>query len=105
MASIASASVVFTAEDHGIRTGLGASVAEWMTLKAVSARLVRIGVDSYQSSGAAADLLAGVGLDSEGWRPDTVRAARLDRQGLLGRSLGVDPLLVYLIGGPSSRLG
>ncbi|MBE0475499.1 MAG: transketolase [Coriobacteriia bacterium] len=57
---------LITAEDHGVRTGLGASVAEWLSERAPGPRLVRLGVDSYRSSGAATDLLADAGLDAEG---------------------------------------
>ncbi len=66
MAPVADASLVFTAEDHGVRTGLGATVSEWLAEKAIAVRVVRLGVESYQSSGAAADLFATVGLDAEG---------------------------------------
>jgi transketolase len=60
------APVVFTVEDHGVRTGLGASVAEWLALHGRSARLVRLGVEGYSSSGASADLFRIAGLDVDG---------------------------------------
>jgi transketolase len=60
------APVVFTVEDHGARTGLGASVAEWLALHGRHTRLVRLGVDGYASSGASKDLLHAAGLDAEG---------------------------------------
>ncbi len=66
MTPVADARLVFTTEDHGVRTGLGASVSEWLAARGSAARVVRIGVDFYQTSGAAADLLAGVGLDAAG---------------------------------------
>ena len=57
---------VMTVEDHSVRTGLGASVAEWMALAGLGRRLLRLGVDGYRSSGAAAELLRREGLDAEG---------------------------------------
>ncbi|MBF4509506.1 MAG: transketolase [Aeromicrobium sp.] len=57
---------VLVAEDHGARTGLWASVAEWLTARGIAARVVSRGVDGYQSSGAAQDLLARAGLDVRG---------------------------------------
>jgi len=66
--------VLVTVEDHNVRTGLGASVAEWLATNAVSTRLVRLGIESYQSSGTASDLLARAGLDAEGIA-DSLRGA------------------------------
>jgi transketolase len=66
MWAASSAPVIVTAEDHGIRTGLGASVAEWLAEKGAATPLVRLGVRDYSSSGAAADLLALAGLDAAG---------------------------------------
>lgn len=57
---------VLVAEDHGWRTGLWASVAEWAALHGTVFRPIALGVDGYQSSGAAEDLLARVGLDARG---------------------------------------
>jgi len=65
---------LFTAEDHNALTGLGASVAEWLACNGVSARLTRLGVHEYQSSGAATDLFARTGLDAAGIAA-SVRAA------------------------------
>lgn len=62
----AKAPLLVTAEDHSVHTGLGASVARWLVDHRCSTRLVRLGVDGYQSSGAARDLLARVGLDAAG---------------------------------------
>jgi transketolase len=73
-----------TAEDHGVRTGLGASVADWIAATGSRARLVRLGVSAYQSSGAAGDLLARAGLDAGGIA-DSVRAA------ITGRSVSPSP--------------
>jgi transketolase len=58
--------VLVTVEDHSVRSGLGASVAEWMALGGVATRFERIGVEGYQSSGTAGDLLAICGLDADG---------------------------------------
>ena len=62
----AEAPLLVTVEDHHVDTGLGASVALQLAGAGVSARLVRIGVESYQSSGASSELLARAGLDSAG---------------------------------------
>jgi transketolase len=66
MQKVAGASVIVTVEDHNVRTGLGASVAEWLSGKGSSARLVRMGLDDYQPSGAAGDLYEQAGLDPDG---------------------------------------
>jgi transketolase len=62
----ASAPLVLTVEDHHVRSGLGASVAEWLALSGVSVPFLRLGVEGYQSSGTAKDLLAAAGLDAAG---------------------------------------
>jgi len=62
----AEAPLIITVEDHNVRTGLGASVADWLASNGGEARLVRLGVDGYQSSGASADIFAGLGLDAAG---------------------------------------
>ena len=61
-----SAPLILTVEDHHVRSGLGASVAEWLALSGVAAPFLRLGVDGYQSSGTAKDLLAAAGLDADG---------------------------------------
>lgn len=58
--------LIVTVEDHGVRTGLGASVGDWLAEHGKQARLVRLGVSAYQSSGAASALLKRSGLDAEG---------------------------------------
>lgn len=58
--------LIVTVEDHNVRSGLGASVAEWLAAHGSATRLVRIGVESYQSSGASGDILAKAGLDVNG---------------------------------------
>jgi transketolase len=60
------APLIVTVEDHAVSSGLGASVAEWMALHGADAKLVRLGVESYQSSGDAAELFARAGLDAAG---------------------------------------
>ncbi|MDO8847773.1 MAG: transketolase [Coriobacteriia bacterium] len=66
MARVADAPWVLVAEDHGSRTGLGASVAEWVAERGIGVRVVAHGVTGYQSSGASSDLLARAGLDAQG---------------------------------------
>jgi len=60
------APLIVTVEDHNVSSGLGASVAEWLATHGSGTRLVRIGVESYQSSGASSDILATAGLDANG---------------------------------------
>jgi transketolase len=60
------APVIFTVEDHAVRTGLGASVAEWLALHGRHTRLARLGVEGYASSGASVDLFRAAGIDAEG---------------------------------------
>lgn len=62
----AEAPLLATVEDHSIHTGLGASVALLLADEGVSTRVARLGVEAYQSSGAAAELFARVGLDAAG---------------------------------------
>lgn len=57
---------VLVVEDHGWRSGLWASYAEWMALNATSCRLVPHAVEAYQSSGASAELFASLGMDAGG---------------------------------------
>ena len=65
MRRAASARLLVTIEDHNVRTGLGASVAEWLAHNGGGARLVTLGVAGYQSSGASPDLFERVGLDAK----------------------------------------
>lgn len=65
---------VLCVEDHHWRTGLWASVAGWVAAKNADVRVVPHGVDGYQSSGAASELLA---------------RARLDVAGIVGAVLGL----------------
>lgn len=53
-------------EDHGWRTGLWASVAEWLVQNTRRVRAVPLGVRGYQSSGPAGELLSRAGLDAAG---------------------------------------
>ncbi len=66
MERLMAAPLVVTVEDHNARTGLGASVVEWLALHGRSVQLLRLGVEGYRSSGAAADLYACEGLDAAG---------------------------------------
>ncbi len=66
MAEAVRAPWIVTVEDHGWRTGLFASVAEWMALRGESTAVHARGIEGYQSSGAATDLMRAVGLDVEG---------------------------------------
>lgn len=66
MERVASAPWVLVVEDHGWRTGLWASVAEWLVLHGMNVAAVPLGVDGYQSSGPAAELFERAGLDSSG---------------------------------------
>ena len=63
----AEAPLLVTVEDHSARTGLGASVAEWLADARLRARgSSRSACDGYQSSGASRELFARAGLDAEG---------------------------------------
>lgn len=62
----AEAPLLVTVEDHSVHTGLGASVALILADMGSATRLLRLGVEGYQPSGASADLFARGGLDAEG---------------------------------------
>lgn len=66
MERAADARMIVTAEDHSVRTGLGAAVAGWMADNARVTRLLRLGAKEYQTSGAAKDILRLAGLDVAG---------------------------------------
>jgi transketolase len=66
MERLTRAPLVVTVEDHNVRSGLGASVAEWLALHGRAVPLLRLGVEGYRSSGTAADLYALEGLDASG---------------------------------------
>ena len=76
MAYAAEAPLIVTVEDHNARTGLGASVAQWLADHGCGTQVVRLGVEGYQSSGAARDLFASAGLDAEGIAGSIARALR-----------------------------
>ncbi len=57
--------LVVTVEDHAARTGLGASVADWLAENSATVPLAILGVEGFQSSGASSDLFAIAGLDAE----------------------------------------
>ncbi len=58
--------VIVTVEDHNVRTGLGASVAQWLADSGAAVPLVRHGVDGFQPSGPSDELLKRAGLDIGG---------------------------------------
>jgi transketolase len=62
----AEAPLLITVEDHSIHTGLGASVALTLSDVGIGTRLVRMGVEAYQSSGASKSLFERVGLNASG---------------------------------------
>lgn len=64
---------ILTLEDHHVDTGLGRIVATVMADDGISAKLKRLGVHHYGTSGAPADLFADMGLDAAG----VVKAAAL----------------------------
>jgi transketolase len=66
MERLTAAPLVVTVEDHNVRSGLGASVAEWLALHGRAVQLLRIGVEDYRTSGTARDLYAREGLDAAG---------------------------------------
>ena len=78
MERLAGSPLLVTVEDHNLRTGLGASVAEWLAVNGRAVRLLRLGVDSYRSSGTAHDLFVEAGLDAAGIAR-SVRNALKDR--------------------------
>jgi len=77
MRYVAEAPLVVTVEDHNARTGLGATVAEWLAENGGDAPLVRLGVEGFQSSGASADLFARAGLDA----PSIAESVRRELRG------------------------
>lgn len=70
----AASGLIVCVEDHNPRTGLFASVAEWVATRGLAVRVVARGVGAYESSGAARDLYAAAGLDAVGIA-DAVRMA------------------------------
>ncbi len=55
---------IFSIEDHSIRGGLGASIAEVVLDGGLQARLIRIGVETYPMSGTANEIYEAFRLDS-----------------------------------------
>ena len=56
---------IFTLEDHNIKTGLGALIAQRMIEEQVLCPLIKFGVDNYSCSGSAEDVYKQMGLDVE----------------------------------------
>jgi transketolase len=52
-------------EDHNVRTGLGASVADVMAAQSLGGKLLRLGVDRYAPSGKPDAVFSMLGLDPE----------------------------------------
>ncbi|MCD6404345.1 MAG: transketolase [Planctomycetes bacterium] len=61
----AGAKVVATYEDHNVRTGLGAVVAEFLAEEGLAVRFVRFGVTRYADSGKPDEVLRRLGIDPE----------------------------------------
>lgn len=55
--------LVFTYEDHNVRTGLGSMIANIVAEEGLSNRLVKFGMEKYGSSGASKELFKRYGLD------------------------------------------
>ncbi len=70
------ASLIVTVEDHNVRTGLGASVAEWLALAAMAMPFERIGIGGVSAERSIGDLAARTGLDAAGNSRDAARDSR-----------------------------
>jgi transketolase len=57
--------LIFTLEDHNVKTGLGSIISQRVADNGFACRIVRMGVDKYAFSGAAEDVYASFGLDYE----------------------------------------
>jgi transketolase len=55
---------IVTVEDHNVDTGLGAIVASTLGDAGVAARLTRLGVSRYGTSGPSTDLFVDHGIDT-----------------------------------------
>lgn len=69
--------VLFTYEDHNVHTGLGAIVAGVLGDEGIAARLTRLGVSHYSTSGKPDNLFAALGLAPQ----DLANAVRAKCQG------------------------
>ncbi|MHB8766638.1 MAG: transketolase C-terminal domain-containing protein, partial [Deferrisomatales bacterium] len=56
---------VITYEDHNVHTGLGSRVANYIAIRGISCRLMKIGVERYGASGTSAEVYRKLGLDPE----------------------------------------
>jgi transketolase len=61
--SSAKTGVIFTLEDHNVKTGLGAIIAQKMIDVQAVCPLVKFGVENYACSGTADDVYRFMGLD------------------------------------------
>lgn len=80
LATASRSGIVVSYEDHHVNTGLGASLALAMMEQGSGARLVRLGIDSYQPSGTPEELWSKIGLDKEGLK-ETLRRLIRERKG------------------------
>jgi transketolase len=55
--------MIFTLEDHNVKTGLGSVITQRVAELELTCRIVKMGVDKYAFSGAAEDVYASFGLD------------------------------------------
>lgn len=57
--------LIFTLEDHNVKTGLAAIISQRMIEEQLVCSLVKFGVENYACSGTADDVYASMGLDFE----------------------------------------
>lgn len=65
LAEAAAIGPILTVEDHHVESGLGVSAATALMDRGITARMKRLGVSRYGSSGKPAELYASQGLDAE----------------------------------------
>ncbi|HPS38318.1 MAG TPA: transketolase [Candidatus Cloacimonadota bacterium] len=56
--------VVISIEDHNVHSGMGSVIADLMVERGLSAKLVKLGVESYPYSGTSDDVYKWAGLDT-----------------------------------------
>lgn len=77
MRRVVSSPWVLVVEDHGWRSGLWASVAQWMAEHVTVTPVFPHGVGEYQSSGASSDLFEHLGMDAKGIAAKVREVSRL----------------------------